>query len=105
MNVRLGEVYLCMNDYICTQIFMSIYVCMNKPIFLHIDICMFISMHIYVYITDFVIEEPLGYFIVGMFCYICSFLLFVWLFFFNYALLAVVYVSHAEDRFFNTPLL
>jgi hypothetical protein len=30
----------------------------------------------------------LGYFIVGLFCYICSFLLFVWLFFFTYALLA-----------------
>jgi hypothetical protein len=28
------------------------------------------------------------------------FLLFVWLFFFTYALLAVVYVSHVEDRFF-----
>jgi hypothetical protein len=25
------------------------------------------------------------------------------LFFFTYALLAVVYVSHVEDRFFNTP--
>jgi hypothetical protein len=25
----------------------------------------------------------LGYFIVGLFCYICSFLLFVWLFFFT----------------------
>jgi ABC-type multidrug transport system permease subunit len=36
----------------------------------------------------------LGYFIVSLFCYICSFLLFVWLFFFTYALLAVVYVSH-----------
>jgi hypothetical protein len=29
--------------------------------------------------------------------------LFVWLFFFTYALLAVVYVSHVEDRF-ETPL-
>jgi hypothetical protein len=28
---------------------------------------------------------------------------FVWLFFFTYALLAVVYVSHVEERFFNTP--
>jgi hypothetical protein len=37
--------------------------------------------------------------------YICSFLLFVWLFFFTYALLAVVYVSHGKDRFFNTPRL
>jgi hypothetical protein len=36
---------------------------------------------------------------------ICSFLLFVWLFFYTYALLAVVYVSHVEDRFFNTPRL
>jgi hypothetical protein len=33
--------------------------------------------------------------------YIYSFLLFVWLFFFTYALLAVVYVSHIEDRFFT----
>jgi ABC-type multidrug transport system fused ATPase/permease subunit len=33
------------------------------------------------------------------------FLLFVWLFFFIYALLVVVYVSHVEDRFFNTPRL
>jgi hypothetical protein len=47
----------------------------------------------------------LGYFIVGLFCYICSFLLFVWLFFFTYALLTVVYVSHVENRFFNTPRL
>jgi ribonucleotide monophosphatase NagD (HAD superfamily) len=30
--------------------------------------------------------------IVELFCYICSFILFVWLFFFTYALLAVVYV-------------
>jgi hypothetical protein len=29
-----------------------------------------------------------GYFIVGLFCYVRSFLLFVWLFFFTYALLA-----------------
>jgi hypothetical protein len=29
----------------------------------------------------------------------------VWLFSFTYALLVVVYVSHAEDRFFNTPRL
>jgi hypothetical protein len=29
--------------------------------------------------------------------------LFVWLFFYTYALLAVVYVSHVEDRFINTP--
>jgi Leucine-rich repeat (LRR) protein len=28
---------------------------------------------------------------------ICSFLLYVWLFFFTYALLAVIYVSHVED--------
>jgi hypothetical protein len=37
--------------------------------------------------------QCLGYFIVGLFCCICSFLLFVWLFFFTYALLSVVYVS------------
>jgi hypothetical protein len=30
--------------------------------------------------------------------------MFVWLFFFTYALLAVVYVSHIEDRF-TTPLV
>jgi hypothetical protein len=30
---------------------------------------------------------------------------FVWLFFFTYTLLAVVYVSHVEDRFLNTPCL
>jgi hypothetical protein len=45
------------------------------------------------------------YFIVGLFCYICSFSLFVWLIFFNYALFAIVYVSHVEDKFFNTPRL
>jgi hypothetical protein len=39
------------------------------------------------------------------YCYIYSFLLFVWLFFFAYALFAVVYVSHVENRFFNTPRL
>jgi hypothetical protein len=50
-------------------------------------------------------HNTLGYFIVGLFCYICSFFLFVWLFFFTYALLAVVCVSHVEDRFFNTPRL
>jgi hypothetical protein len=50
--------------------------------------------------------DPLkGYFIVGLFYYINSFLLFVWLFCFTYALLAVVYVSHVEERFFNTPRL
>jgi hypothetical protein len=42
---------------------------------------------------------------VCMFCYICSFSLFAWLFFFTYALSVVVYVSHVEDRFFNTPCL
>jgi hypothetical protein len=47
-------------------------------------------------------DHEAGYFIVGLFCYICSFLLFVWLFFFTYALLAVVYVLHVEDRSFNT---
>jgi hypothetical protein len=39
------------------------------------------------------------------FCYICSFLLFVWLFFFTYALLAVVYVSHWLRIDFLTPLV
>jgi hypothetical protein len=29
-----------------------------------------------------------GYFIVGLFCYICSFLFFLWLFSFTYTLLA-----------------
>jgi hypothetical protein len=48
----------------------------------------------------FVRLQCLGHFIVGLFCYICSFILFVWLFFFTYALLAVVYVSHMEDRLF-----
>jgi hypothetical protein len=33
------------------------------------------------------------------------FLLSMWLFFFTYALLAVVYVSHVVDRFFYTPCL
>jgi hypothetical protein len=46
-----------------------------------------------------------GYFIVGLFCYIFSCLLFVWAFFFTYALLVIVYVSHVEDRFVNTPRL
>jgi ankyrin repeat protein len=45
-----------------------------------------------------------GHFIVGLFCYISSFLLFVWLISFTYALLATVYVSHVEDKFF-TPRL
>jgi hypothetical protein len=44
--------------------------------------------------------------IVGLFCYICSFLLFVSLFFFTYALLAVVYVSHwLRIDFYNSPRL
>jgi hypothetical protein len=34
-----------------------------------------------------------------------NFLLFVWSFFFTYALLAVVYVSHVENRFLDTPRL
>jgi hypothetical protein len=38
----------------------------------------------------------------NIFICICSF---VCLFFFTYALLAVVYVSHVEDRFVNTPRL
>jgi hypothetical protein len=57
------------------------------------------------YLLFFARLQCSGYFIVGLFCYICSFLLFVWLFFFSYALLAAVYVSHLEDRFFNTPRL
>jgi hypothetical protein len=36
-------------------------------------------------------QSVLGYFIVGLFCYICSFLLFVWLSFFTYALLAATF--------------
>jgi hypothetical protein len=39
------------------------------------------------------------------FYYTCSILLFVWLFFFTYALLAIVYVSHVEGRFFSAPRL
>jgi hypothetical protein len=57
---------------------------------------------IYLVSYFFALLQCLGYLIVGLFCYICSFLLFVWLFFFTYAVLAVVYVSHVEDRFFNT---
>jgi long-subunit acyl-CoA synthetase (AMP-forming) len=38
-------------------------------------------------------------------CYICSFFIISVDFFFTYALLAVVYVSHVWDRFFNTPRL
>jgi hypothetical protein len=37
--------------------------------------------------------------------YICIFFLFVWSFFFTYALLAAVYVSHVKNRFLNTPRL
>jgi hypothetical protein len=47
----------------------------------------------------------LGYFIVGLFYYICSFSLFLWSFFFTYALLAVAYVSYVDDSFCNTPRL
>jgi hypothetical protein len=43
----------------------------------------------------------IGNFIVGLFCYICSFLFFLWLFFFIYALLAGLRFTLAEDRFFN----
>jgi hypothetical protein len=43
-----------------------------------------------------------GNFIVGLFCYICSFLFFMWLFAFTYALLAGLRFTLAEDRFFNT---
>jgi hypothetical protein len=46
-----------------------------------------------------------GYFIVGLFCYIYNFLLFMWVFFFTYALLAVVYVSHWLRIDFLTPLV
>jgi hypothetical protein len=49
--------------------------------------------------------QCLGYFIVGLFCYSISFLLFVWSCFFTYALLSIVYVSYVEDRFFHTPHL
>jgi hypothetical protein len=41
------------------------------------------------YFNDAQRQATKGYFIVGPFCYICSFLLVVWLFFFTYALLAV----------------
>jgi hypothetical protein len=40
-------------------------------------------------------KVSLGYSVISV-----AFLLFVWQFFFIYALLAVVYVSHVEDRFF-----
>jgi hypothetical protein len=51
-------------------------------------------------------EEMFKYIqVILSFCYICSFLLFVWLFFFTYVLLAVVYVSYVEDKFFNIPRL
>jgi ABC-type transport system involved in Fe-S cluster assembly fused permease/ATPase subunit len=46
----------------------------------------------------------LGYFIVGMFCYICSFFI-ICVVIFLYALLAVVNVSHAEDMHFLTPFV
>jgi hypothetical protein len=48
-------------------------------------------------------EEPIsGYFIIGHFCYICSFIFFLCLFSFSYALLAGLRFTLAEDRFFNT---
>jgi hypothetical protein len=71
----------------------------------------FIKIYLFIYVDDrwgdnFVTAwREAGYFIVGLFYYICSSLLFVWLFFFTYALLTVVYVSYVEDRFFNTPRL
>jgi hypothetical protein len=69
------------------------------------EVCRYIG-HMTMYdFHDLSADLELGYFIVGLFCYIYSFLLFVWLFFFTFALLAVVYVSHVEDRFFNTPRL
>jgi hypothetical protein len=51
-------------------------------------------------VFTFVRLQCLGYFIVGLFCYIC--ILFVWLFFFTYALLVVVYILHVD---FLTPLV
>jgi hypothetical protein len=78
------------------------------------NINIYICIYIYIYIkgkldnrscrkqdSSVIKVQYFGYFIVGVFCYICSFLLFVRLFFFTYALLPVVYVSHVEDTFLN----
>jgi hypothetical protein len=46
----------------------------------------------------------LGYFIAGLFCYICSFF-YLCGYFFLLMPYWLVYVSHVEDKFFNTPRL
>jgi dynein heavy chain len=47
------------------------------------------------------IYNTIGYLIVGLFCYICSFLFFLWLFSFLMPYW-LVYVLHVEERYFNT---
>jgi hypothetical protein len=109
-------VYRCVYINMYTNIYMYIYIYVHEFVYTHIYIYLYLyeythihakdlSICLYQYLIFFARVQCLGYFTVGLFCYICSFLLLVWLFFFIYALLAVVYVSHEEDRFFNTPRL
>jgi hypothetical protein len=83
-----------MSICIVREIFYT-YMCIQ---YVHILIPHMYIVHVHIFLPH-IID------ILGLFCYICSFLLFVRLFFFTYALLAIVYVSHVKDGFFNTPRL
>jgi hypothetical protein len=74
----------------------------NKNIVTHMDLRKLIDIVFHVGNERDSIVRIAGHFIVGLFCYICSFLLFVRFFFFTYALLAVLRFTLAEDRFLLT---
>jgi hypothetical protein len=61
-------------------------------IYVHMNVWNGHNIHIYMYMNRWLLHMLL-------------FLLFGWLFYFTYALLAVIYVSHVEHGFFNTPRL
>jgi hypothetical protein len=84
-------------SYVYTYIYVNMYKLFSESIWV-------IAIALYPVSYFLARLQYLGYSIVGLFCYICSFLLLVWLFFFTSALLAVVYVSPVEDKFL-TPLV
>jgi hypothetical protein len=74
-------------------------------IYIRIYIYIYMYIYIYIYLCIYIDKYIYTYWCLDMWFYICSFLLFVWLFLFTYILLAVVYVSHWLRIDFLTPLI
>jgi hypothetical protein len=109
--------------YVHLCMYMYVFVFMNNHIFIHIYIHTCIYLYVYLHTCKYILNRlaklsfkvddfgkvkthidfwedillessyTVGYFIVGLFCYIYSFLLFMWLFSFIYALLAVLRIT------------